>query len=433
VVRLRGALLLAALLLVAGCTPDDDPRVSSPAPDRTSDVEGGERLRFGILGDVATLDPYSHLASDLTATLVRPVYPSLFRFLPDGSTEPYLAASLEEGGGRAVVELAHMNWSDGTPIVAKDVVGSWRRAGEDFGFGRIDKMRADGEVRVIMRGQVDDWEQALATRAFVLKGGKSGRAFGGPYEIAGRKPGLSVRYRVNPEWTGAAPLTKKVTVLSMDTTDVMLALLKEGKLDAAWFPSTVNLPERLEATNLEHASGLGWSSVRLQAGSDVSPDTMAAIAGALDRSLLHETFIRHLGRVTDTLHPAPGDGGDSGPFLAGGSDGTASFALAVPHGDELLELLQRAIQVQLAEQGFQVDLVTLPVDHIYGPGFGGVSLVRSEGAPGAPDPRSAYGKAIPLFHTESFLVWNEGTAGLDVNPTFEGPLWNLEAWSVPAD
>lgn len=419
----------AVLLTLSSCTPDDPPAPGSP-PSAAPSAGDSEAISFGVLGDTATLDPYSPRADDLTSALVRPVYPSLYRFLPDGTAEPQLATDIAVTGGRAVVTLAELSWSDGKQITAVDVVASWRRATPRSGFSRIARARATGAREVTFTGDVSDWEAALATNAYVLPKGRPGGPYAGPYVIDRRRPGLSVRYTPNPKWKGAPPRAGRVTVFAVDSTSTMLALLEDGDLDASAFPSTVNLSERLESTGLEHDSSLGWSSIRLEYGSAISADARSSIGAALDRAQLHEGFIRDAGRVTDTLHPEPGTGGADGPFDPLGSGGAASFVLATARGDELLNFLQDALQLQLADAGTEVELIELPPPELSAGSFEGVVLRRAEGAPGHPDPASAYRAAMPLFQVETFLVWNEGLTGLEVNPTVDGPLWNLEMWSL---
>ena len=419
-----------ALLLFVGCTPESGGS-DRPSPESSvSSQPADSHLRFGVLGDVATLDPYSPKASDLTFALVRPVYPSLYRFNPDGSTESYLAAGIDVSARKAVVTLADMSWSHAGQIDSKDVVASWRRATERSGFSTIARARATGPNEVTFQGDVEDWPSTLATNAFVLPKGKVGRSYAGPYMIEQRIPGLVVRYGVNPSWSGPEQGFTRLSVFSTDTTGAMLSLLENEKLDAAWFPSMVNLADRLDAADLRYDSALGWSSVHMRAGSGLAPGVLRAVGGSINRLALQEAFVRDDGRVSDTLHPGPGDGGADGPFRSSGGGAHLSLVLAAPHGDELLEFLQDAIQLQLAKIGFDVETIDLPVKEIYSePYEEGVALLRAEGAPNAPDPRSAYRTAIPLFNVRSYVVWNQNVHPLEVNPTVEGPLWDVERWT----
>jgi ABC-type transport system substrate-binding protein len=137
-VRTKVAAVGTCLLLLSGCTDSDSGDGPKPRPSSTISLKAGGKLSFGVLGSPATLDPYSPVASDLTRELVRPLYPSLYRFLPDGSAVPYLARSLEESGSRAIVTLAEASWSNGKRITARDVAASVQRATEPSGFAGLE-------------------------------------------------------------------------------------------------------------------------------------------------------------------------------------------------------------------------------------------------------------------------------------------------------
>jgi hypothetical protein len=109
--------------------------------------------------------------------------------------------------------------------------------------------------------------------------------------------------------------------------------------------------------------------------------------------------------------------------------GGASLALAAPVGDELLELVQRALLEQLSGAGFDVELLGVdPLVLLRGDRW--TTVARAAGAPGGGDPPGAVTRpgALPLFHVATVHAWREGVHGLQVNPTFDGPLWNAEEW-----
>ena len=144
--RGSGALICALALLVS-CTgsPDEpEPAESRKAatPPLSSDPSG--TVTFGVLGEPRTFDPYNRLASDLTYALARPVYPSLYMLLPDGTPEPYLAEDMEAIPGGVRVSIRAAQWSDGSAITSGDVVASARRASLPSGFALADSVRAAG-------------------------------------------------------------------------------------------------------------------------------------------------------------------------------------------------------------------------------------------------------------------------------------------------
>ena len=443
---------LVGTLSVAACTGDSDTSDStgeraSPSPSRSgkapSDPVPGGTVVFGVFGEPPTLDPYARRATDLTFALVRPLYPSLFRFDPDGTPVGYLAESIEHTRGGVRVRLADFEWSDGSPITARDVVASVRRARLPSGFARVRRARAADRRTVLLRGGVDAWEAALATAAFVLPRGRAprpGGRFGGPFVLAGHRAGLQLVYEPNPRWTGTGPYLERVTVQFVSGLGFLLDLLERGDLDAAAPPSSVNLGDRLAARKIEHSEELGWESITLHfRSSGLDAAGRRAFAAAVDRKAMAEGIVRDDGRISDTLHPGPGPAGADGPFprARGGSVDGRSVLLTGPGGDELLALIQRIIHRHLTDAGGAVELASAEPAAVYGGGRGdpgGIKVLRSAGVPGASDPPNATGPlaAYPLFHVKTVVAYRPGLNGIEVNPSIEGPLWNAEQWWLGA-
>lgn len=445
--RALGALLSAALLLASACT-DDDP-VAAPAkpptksPSPTVAPTRGGSVRVGMIGSPATLDPYSPVASDLTYALVRPIYPSLYELSPRGKPEPSLARSLKGVAGGVRIELRRARWSDGTAITSGDVVASIARARPPSGFARVSRARAVSRRVVVLRarGTVRDWPRALATLAFVLpRGSPKGRVgglVGGPsWRSVSYRSGFKVAYGRNRHAPGPErPYLNKVTVLFFESVPVMLDWLRDGRLDAAVPPATVNLADRLESMNVEYDAALGWESVWMDLTQTLTRAERSSIVATIDRNRLEDGLVRGAGRVSDTLHPGPrGAEGSWGGGMGTRSKIERAVRFAIPAGDELLFLLERAIQIQLAERDLDVDLIVGQAADFYGPwrdaSPADVSLIRSAGAPGVRDrPREARElTALPLAHVRTYLAWKAGMNGLRVNPTFDGPLWNMQEW-----
>ena len=441
-------LAVVGLLLVA-CTGGSDSNGRRPAPspggpdDTQPEPVAGGSLVFGVLGEPPTLDPYARRATDLTYALVRPLYPSLFRFTPDGTPAPYLAESIEPTERGVRVHLAELAWSDGSAISARDVVASIRRARPPSGFASVRRARAVSARTVALSGRVDDWERALATSAFVLPRGRAGRVgdrFGGPFVLAGRRAGLQVVYEANPLWAGTGPYLDRVTVQFVASLGFLLELLEQGGLDAAALPSSVNLDERLEARGIEFAEALGWESVYLDfRASGLDVDDRKAFVSAIDRGVMAEGIVRDDGRIADTLHPGPGPEGAAGRFRMGGGGPPPAgpVLLSGPGGDELIALIQRIVQRQLDQSGGAVELASAEPGAVYAGGRGdpgGIKVLRAAGIPGADDPRRAARslESFPLFHVETVVAFGDHVEGLEVNPSIEGPLWNAEIWWIGA-
>lgn len=434
---LRPTRLVAAalgLVFVAACTSSSDPDATNAGPSPSISPQTGRAggtIDLGVLGEPATLDPYHRAASDLTFMLVRPVYPSLFRLRPDGTTYPDLASSIEARGDGVVVALREARWSNGRRIDARDVVASVNRARLPSGFASV-SARAAGSFAVRFSGRVDDWERTLARVAFVLPRGKvKGAVSGGPLRITKRVRGLKIVYRRNRGW-GRVEIDR-LRIWHFHDVGSMRDMVSEGDIDAAVVPSTVNLGARIEGGVALHRR-VGWESIWLDLShSGLSPDAGRALAGSIDRAALEEGFVRGDGRVSNTLVPQPGRSGADGPYRSPPPGDVPDFALAVPQGDELLSFLQRAIRVQLAPDT-RIDLLSIELSRFYGrPGsVPAARLVRSAGAPGHESEGASRPAAVPLFHIATFVLAND-VEGIAVNPTFEGPLWNVEGWRRAED
>lgn len=426
------ALCVAAL---AACTSGGDSggpggAVASPTPQ-----EGGT-VHVGIVGEPATLDPYAPAASDHSYALVRPVFPMPFRLLPDGTVEPDLAERVVAEGRGAQLFLRRARWSDGSRITARDVVISIRRATPPSGLALIRSARVVSDRVVALRGDVDRWEETLASGAYVLPGGRlrGGTLSSGPFRFARYVPGRRLVFEPNERWAGARPLLDRVVVDFVQSTELLIRLLDEGRVDAAVIPSTVNLDERLEELDLRYGRALGWESVGLDFDASVSAEEWIATAFEIDREGLLSSFVRDEGRASNTLSPGPlGTEGfwshvatDPGPL-------PDEVTIGAPEGDELLTLMQRAIQLDLERSDVTAELVTAPWATYYGvwpeKGPADAYLVRRAGAPGAANPPDAVtSSALPLAHVETFLAWSDVLHGPAVHPALDGALWNAEQW-----
>jgi peptide/nickel transport system substrate-binding protein len=396
-------------------------------------------VRFGVVGSPATLDPYSPVASELTYELAVPVYPSLYRFDPRGHPYPYLARAIESTRGGVRVSLRRARWSDGRPVSAADVVRTWRRARAPSGFSRVTSARAVGLREVELHGHVRDWKQTLSTLSYVLPGGRPRRLSAGPFRVKSYTPGLRIVFERNRRWWGR-PALATLEVEFVQSLQVLLLLLGEGKLDAAAPPSSVNLDARLDALGVHHSDSLGWESVQLRfTGNGLTLAQRRSLGAAVDRAQLARGFVRDEGRISTTLTPGPGADGAHGPWsqqVRAGVPVQRRVTLSAPSGDELLELVQRALQVELKTTAPDLELVSVDPQTFYGRwrinNPTQVALSRTSGAPGSGRDTGAYrqARALPLFEVATVVAWRDGITGVRADPTFDGPFWNIARWTA---
>lgn len=438
--------IVACVLMGVACTGDTGPGVSSPSSPApavsspsTSPRRGGT-IRLGVVGAPVTLDPYSPVASDLTHLIDRGLYRSLYRFDPSGRPVPDLARRIEPTRHGVHVFLRRALWSDGSEVVAHDVLLSIKRAAPPSGFARVTRAHAISAHVVALKGGVGNWPRALATLSFVAPNGGPGRGHrpfvgAGPFRIASYVPGLHVVFERNPHASVAQrPFLRRVIVEFVDSEGVLLELLRRGRIDAAVPPSSVNLADRLDDMGLEYARTLGWESIRLELERSLSLADRSAVVAAIDRAELVDGLVRDDGRAATTLHPGPGS--VAGAWADVGEKGRvdAPVKLATDPGDELLGLLQRALQVQLVEAHVRVEPIGASSEELYGAWRvadpADVSILRVAGGPGLVDGQAALRNltAWPLAEVKTYLAWRPGIHGLAVNSTFEGPLWNMQTW-----
>lgn len=275
---------------------------------------------------------------------------------------------------------------------------------------------------------------AEGTQVAVLDRGAPSRERG-PFQVAAYEPGLKLVLSARAD-SETPPLIDRIVVFFIESLDIAIELLERGRLDAAMLPASVNLDERLDEIGLEHAEALGYEAIHLRFDRErVTRREWIATARRIDREALAEGLLRDDGRMADTLRPTPDNArGAFADVVAVAADPPETLRLATPAGDELLHLLQRAIQIQLGRHGVEVEILSVPAATFYGSWLDApqveAMLVRTMGAPGLADPpRSAESWfAFPIAHIETVLAWRAGVHGLVPNATLEGPLWNAHEW-----
>ena len=407
-----------ALLLLIGCDPDE-PQESPPEPTPSVAARGGT-ITFGVLGAPPTLDPFSPRSSDLTYHLARPVYRSLYRVAPDGVVEHDLAASERSVRGGVEITLNRAWWSDGTPVTARDVVASVERAAGPSAFVGLEAEAMDRDT-VRLRGDVfGDWVRHLAVGSFVLPNGKAGGPASGPFEVGNYVPGLQIVYEPNPSYDTDAPLLDRLKVQFISSVGTMFELLDRGKLDAAAIPSTINTGQRLDERGLVHSHSKLWETISLDLTGVPDVSLREDIVAAIDPAPIAEGLIRDEGMA---LSPRVPDAGDIEP---------AEIQLATAGGDELLQLMQRILQRQLAAEDIEVELAAIDPATFYGEWQQDAPvdvLLERTIVPFGGDPVAKDLPWFPLFSVDTIVGSNRGVHGPEaVNGGIDGPLWNAEAW-----
>ena len=318
-----------------------------------------------------------------------------------------------------MIELSPARWSDGSPITARDVARSISRARRDSGFSRItDTQIVDrGRVLVAARTSLRGLRRSLSTRAWVLPGGRAGRVSGGPFRIRRSIPGLGLDLAGVDDWWGGEVIVKRFRVRYVERLEILIRLLQDGELDVAWPPSSVNLDERLVELGLKVDSVPGGESVHLRWYPGFPATSREALVSQVQWRTLEAGFVRDDGLLALATHrrTAPVQG---------------TIFIGAPVGDELLTLLQRAIQYQLKDQPAEIQIAEFEARLLYGDATGSLpvqaALLRSGGRT-APS-----GGGVKLFEVDSLVAWRDGVLGPHANRWSDGPLWNVEEWGIGA-
>jgi peptide/nickel transport system substrate-binding protein len=322
---------------------------------------GGGRLR--VLWWQAPSHLNTHFATgtkDQDAS--RPIYEPLCAFDPDGNFVPVLAAEVptaQNGGlskdGKTVTWRLKkgVQWHDGKPFTADDVVFTWEYAADPAtaavtvtsyrDIERIDRVD-DHTVRVVFKEPRAFWYDAFfGVRGYVMpkhvfkdyRGANSRQAppnlavGTGPYKLVDLKPGDSVRYEINPSYhVPNRPFFDQVEIKGGgDATSAARAVLQTGEFDFAWnLQVEWDVLKRLReggkgvvlntrTGNIEHIQlnqTDPWTEVEGERASIKSrhpffsdPKVRQAMALLVDRGTVGEELYGETGEVTGNFVNAP--------------------------------------------------------------------------------------------------------------------------------
>ncbi len=290
-------------------------------------------------------------------------YEPLAAFDPDGNLVPILAAeipSAANGGvardGKSVTwKLKRgVQWHDGKPFTADDVVFNWEYAvdpataattiGTFSDVERVEKVDSH-TARVVFKRPVSFWAEPLtgSTGQVIpkhlfegFKGGKSREAptnlkpvGTGPYRFIDFKPGDSIRAEINPNYH--VPNRPFFDTLEMkgggDSVSATRAVIQTGEYDFCW---NVQVEDEIlkrmeqggkgridiaEAGNIEHIQANftdPWkevdgerSSLKTTHPTLSDPAVRQALGLLVDRASIHEQIYGRLGRTSANFLNAP--------------------------------------------------------------------------------------------------------------------------------
>jgi peptide/nickel transport system substrate-binding protein len=253
----------------------------------------------------------------------------------DFATIPGLAESWEasnDGKTYTYTLREGLEWSDGTPLTADDIVYTINRAHDEEWtnyFSTVQNIvaKAIDERTVELTSAVSDpklpimdvyilpkhiWEKYDAEAIKTYDGVND--VGSGPFVLEETKRGQFWSMKANPSFWGGAPAVDQVIFRVFNNADAMVAALKRGEIDAAHdIPN--NAVEDLRATPgivvIVGQQG-GFDEVALNGGDGLKkphpalldPNVRLAVAHAIDRQTLVDRVLVGLGTPATTISPS---------------------------------------------------------------------------------------------------------------------------------
>lgn len=321
------------LVLVAACTPS--------APDSGSEstgAGGGEVLHIGTTADVVNYNPLvGNSRTDSWVTNL--MYPKLMTMQQDASLQPYLATEWgysDDGKTARVTIRDDMQWSDGEPITADDVVFTIEAiAKEQIGVvaGLIGssyesaKAVSDTEIEFQLSRpdgtfltNIGFWMPIVPEHVFSK--GKTVQGFAndsnwvsaGPYRLTEVDRGQRyVMERVTPYPLAPddTPTLKQVVFRVYPDVNTEILALRNGDLDMIANPIPPAQVQTLEAggdVELTQVPSLGWAHMQFNTEREPLDDAAVrnALAHAIDYDAIREVVLQGQAQSADgsVLTPA---------------------------------------------------------------------------------------------------------------------------------
>ena len=279
-----GVAIIVPVLLVAcgtsGTSPSESVEPAGSGPAASESAGGGaaqaDTVRAGMVGDEATLNPYTYVTGFPGWNLLMLQYDSLLQFDVEGEPQPWLASGYEvsDDGLTYTVDLVpDVTWNDGEPLTADDVkftvdyflANTHSRFTRDLSGVTGAEVTGDNQVTITLeapnpafalRALADVpilpqhvWESvenpAEATFEEVTNVGS------GPYVLVEYTPDQSYRFEANPDYFRGAPAVDELVLVQFADEAGLVAALRAGEIDVSFRSIS---PEQVQA--LSSAEGI---------------------------------------------------------------------------------------------------------------------------------------------------------------------------------
>ncbi|MYH87364.1 MAG: ABC transporter family substrate-binding protein [Acidimicrobiaceae bacterium] len=428
------AVLLALVLLAAACDDDDqdDQPVTGPTDETgtatTAAPETSDPTSV-VIGLEQELTNFNNLTAgdNLLAgrQVIRAVWPTCTRTLPNSTFEPYFCESLPTvvNEDPLIVEYklrADANWSDGTPVSSDDMVFYFENCNDPeddcagtAGFDSAELEVVDAkpvrlswpegqpfvEYIALFSGPFPpahlglDWTEGFQEDPMLAAG---------PYQVDEYNPGSDLTLVPNPTWFGDGPHIDEVTFRFISDVGNLPLALENGEVDVIYPQPQVDLVAQIAALDSVASTitfGPTWEHITFNTAT-VPVEVRRAIALALDRELIVTALMRPFSQSAQPLGnrvymngqaqyqdntPAEFQVRDVDAARAAleqggwtpGNDGVytrderrLSLRIRTTGGNPRREQFQELVQNQLGEAGIEITIDNLPGGEIFGPVFG---------------------------------------------------------------
>ncbi|WP_250445860.1 ABC transporter substrate-binding protein [Actinotalea sp. C106] len=261
----------AAVALLAACSPGEGVDLDESEGEGTEQTASGETLVAAIAGEPDQLDPH-RTSSYFSFQVLENVFDTLVE--PDENLEmqPALAESWEVSEDQLTwtFDLREgVEWHDGTPFTAEDVVFSYTRIIDEelanaWRFASVTEVTAPDESTVVIEVSAPTPNllpsiggfkgMAIVQEENVESGDITTAPVGtGPFSLADYSAGDSIDLTANPDWWGGAPQVSGVTFRFVPEPTTAVAEITSG--DVHW---TDNVPpQQVEQLEGDDAVVLG--------------------------------------------------------------------------------------------------------------------------------------------------------------------------------
>jgi glutathione transport system substrate-binding protein len=325
------AALAAVAVVVAGVVvlrTGDTPEAPSPQTVRVRIQEGGT-VRATAIQEPTGFNPNTSKDFGVAVQAVAAtMYPSVFRVHPDFSVQldpTFMVSATLTGHDPQTVTYRirpDASWSDGTPISAADFHYLWQHlngtnpktdASTTTGYDRIKQVTgsADGKtVTVVFDQSFADWQSLFANLLPAHYMGRQPGGWnrgldrhpmripsGGPFMIAGFRPGETVTLARNDHYWGPKAHLDQILVRLVPDSDAELDALRNHEADLINPNPTadlVNTVRRLPGVRSQAGPSLGWEHLTFNLDHPILAELAVrqAIATAIDTQQLVDRLVR---------------------------------------------------------------------------------------------------------------------------------------------